>query len=172
MTVAQLGHSVGPSIYRADQIAATIARLADEIAADHRGQPVVLLGVLKGALCLTADLARQLAWRAGGPSEVLVDYVCVERYGFGSSPRRPRLAMDASRPLAGANVVILDGIADRGQTLHFVRSLIEGRGAAAVRNCVLFDKRVPREVNVAIDYLGLPLPNLFAVGYGLDYQEL
>jgi hypoxanthine phosphoribosyltransferase len=173
MTVAHLEHSVGPSIYSADQIAAAIARLADEIAADHRGQPLVLIGVLKGALCLTTDLARELARRADGPSEVLVDYICVERYGFrGSRGGQPRLAMDVTLPVAGANVVVLDAIADRGQTLGFVRSLIESRRPAALRACILFEKQVPREVAVPIDYLGLPVPNLFAIGYGLDYQEL
>lgn len=173
MTVASLAHLVGPSIYRADQIAAAIARLADEIAADHRGQPLALVGVLKGALCLTTDLARELARRTDGPSEVLVDYVCVERYGYrGSRGGMPRLAMDATLALSGANVVILDAIADRGQTLGFVRSLIESRRPAALRTCVLFEKQVPREVAVPIDYLGLRVPNLFAIGYGLDYQEL
>jgi hypoxanthine phosphoribosyltransferase len=173
MTVARLEHSVGPSIYGADQIAAAIARLADEIAADHRGQPLALVGVLKGALCLTTDLARELARRTDGPSEVLVDYVCVERYGYrGSRGGMPRLAMDATLALSGANVVILDAIADRGQTLGFVRSLIESRRPAALRTCVLFEKQVPREVAVPIDYLGLRVPNLFAIGYGLDYQEL
>ncbi|HEY2553775.1 MAG TPA: phosphoribosyltransferase family protein [Candidatus Cybelea sp.] len=171
--MAQLEHCVGSPIYSADQIAAAVARLADEIAADHRGQPLVLIGVLKGALCLTTDLARELARRTEGPSRVLVDYVCVERYGFrGALGGQPRLAMDTTLPLAGANVVVLDGIADQGQTLGFVRSLLESRRPAALRTCVLFKKQVPREVDILIDYLGLPVPNLFAIGYGLDYQEL
>ena len=173
MTVARLEHSVGSPIYRADQIAAAVARLADEIAADHRGQPLILIGVLKGALCLTTDLARELARRTDGPSMVFVDYVCVERYGFrGARGGQPRLAMDVTVPLAGANVVVLDGIVDQGQTLGFVRALLESRRPAALRTCVLFEKQVPREVEVPIDYLGLPVPNLFAIGYGLDYQEL
>ncbi|HEX4013383.1 MAG TPA: phosphoribosyltransferase family protein [Candidatus Cybelea sp.] len=173
MTAGQLGHSVGPSIYGTNQIGAAVVRLADEIAADHRGKPLTLIGVLKGALCFTVDLARELSRRRDGPSELFVDYVCVERYGFGGvRGREPRLAMDAGLPLAGANVVILDGIVDRGQTLAFLRALIESRNPASMATGVLFEKRANREVEVEINYVGLAVPNLFAIGYGLDYQEL
>ena len=87
---------------------------------------------------------------------MLVDYLCVERYGLGGTRGgRPRLAMDAALPVAGTNVFSLDAIADRGQTLGFVRLLLESRRPAALRTCVLFEKEVPREVAVPIDYPGL-----------------
>jgi hypoxanthine phosphoribosyltransferase len=173
--VTALSHeqAIGAPIYSAEEIASTVERLAEQVAADHRGQPLLLLGVLKGALCFTTDLARRLACKADGPSELVVDYVCVERYGAGGTRGAPaRLALDSTRPIEGANVVVADGIADEGQTLAFLGALLECRRPASLRNCVLFDKRVRRGVEVRIDYLGLPVPNRFVIGYGLDYQEL
>ncbi len=164
---------IGRRICSAGEIAAAIERLAAAIAADYLRQPLLLLGVLKGALCLTADLARALAGKGDGPSEIMVDYIGVERYGaLGSSGAAPRLAMDSSLPVAGANLVIIDDIVDNGRTLAFLRSLLGGRHPASLRTCVLFDRRGRREVEVAIDYAGIVVPNVFAIGYGLDYKEL
>lgn len=165
--------SIGRSIYGAAEIAAAVDRLAGEIAADYRGKPLVLLGVLKGALCFITDLARAIAVRPDGPSELLVDYLCAGRYGArGSDGGRASLVMDSSLPVERRHVVIIDGIADGGQTLEFVRALLEQRKPASLRSCVLFDKPKRREVDVPIEYLGLPVPDRFVIGYGLDYQEL
>jgi hypoxanthine phosphoribosyltransferase len=173
MTAVERAHSIGPSIYGAGEIAASVERLASEIAADYREQPLVLLGVLKGALCFTSDLARALATVPDGPCEISVDYLCVERYGpRGRNAAAPRLVMDSTLPLAGRNVVVVDGVADTGNTLAFLRALLECRRPASLRNCVLFDKRGSREADLRVDYLGLPVPNLFVIGYGLDYQEM
>jgi hypoxanthine phosphoribosyltransferase len=173
MRATSHGHSIGRTIYTGDEIAAAVARLAESVAADYAEQPLLLLGVLKGALCFVTDLARRLAVTPGGPSELLLDYVCVERYGARGTGGGPaRLAMDCSLPIAGANVVVADGIADQGQTLQFVGALLERRRPASLRTCVLFDKQARRAGNVRIDYAGLPVPNHFVIGYGLDYQEV
>lgn len=169
MTVLQ-DSSIGPALYSSAELSETVDRLAGEIAADYRGKPLVLLGVLKGAICFISDLARGIAAKNG--PELTVDYVCVERYksaGFSGSP--PRLALDTRQPLSGANVVLVDGIADNGTTLNFLGRLLEGRGPASLRTCVLIDKHAPREVDLRIDYRGLRAPNCFVIGYGLDYQE-
>ncbi|HZY95515.1 MAG TPA: phosphoribosyltransferase family protein [Candidatus Cybelea sp.] len=159
-------------LYSPDKIGAAVERLATEIAADHRRQPLVLLGVLKGAICLISDLARALARKVDGPSEIMVDYIFVERYGgLGRVGGAARLAADASLPLAGANLVVVDNIIDRGLTLAFLRTLLAERGPATLRSCVLFDKRTRREVDVPIEYRGLSVPDVFAIGYGLDYKE-
>jgi hypoxanthine phosphoribosyltransferase len=164
---------IGRQICGADEIAAAIERLATSIAADYRRQPLLLLGVLKGALCLTADLARALAGRTDGPSEIMVDYICVERYGsLGSSGGTARLAMDAALPIRGANVLLVDDIADNGRTLAFLRALLEERRPASLRACALFDRGARRDVAVTIDYAGIAIPDVFAIGYGLDYKEL
>jgi hypoxanthine phosphoribosyltransferase len=172
MTALELTAGVGRRICSAEAIAAAVERLAAQIAADYRGQPLVLLGVLKGALCLTADLARALARRADGPSEILVDYLFVQRYGAsGTSGGGARLEADASLPLGGTNLLIVDGIVDKGLTLAYLRALLEERGPATLRSCVLFDKAARREADAPVEYLGLAVPDAFAIGYGLDYKE-
>ncbi len=159
-------------IYSADAIAAAVERLAANIAVDYRGQPLVLLGVLKGALCLTADLARALAGRADGPSEILVDYLFVQRYGAaGTAGGAAWLEADASLPLRGMNLLIVDGIVDEGLTLEYLRALLAERRPATLRSCVLFDKPARRAAKVPIEYRGLAVPDTFAIGYGLDYKE-
>jgi hypoxanthine phosphoribosyltransferase len=160
-------------IHAPEAIAQAVEGLAARIAADYRRQPLLLLGVLKGALCFTADLARALAGQADGPSEIMVDYICVERYGTsGQTAGEARLTMDATLAVTGANLLLADDIADRGRTLAYLRSLFEERRPASLRTCVLFDKAARREVDLPIDYAGLRVPDVFVIGYGLDYQEL
>jgi hypoxanthine phosphoribosyltransferase len=172
VTALECKAAIGRRIYSVQEVAASVERLAGAIAADFRRQPLVLLGVLKGALCLTADLARALAGQADGPSEILVDHIFVQRYGSaGKTGGAARLEADASLPLEGANLVIVDDIVDKGLTLAFLRALLAERRPATLRSCVLFSKAVRREVDVPIEYLGLQIPDAFVIGYGLDYKE-
>lgn len=172
MTVQETGVGIGRRLYGAEEIAAAVERLANGIARDYRRQPLVLLAVLKAAVCLSADLGRALAEKRDGPSEIMTDFIFVERYGStGTSGRAVRLAADARLPLEGANVVIVDAIADKGLTLAFLQTLLARRRPASLRACVLFDKPTRREVDVPIEYRGLPVPEVFAIGYGLDYKE-
>jgi len=159
-------------IVEAAQIGEAIERMAREIASEYSGKPLLLLGVLKGALYLTVDLARALAEIPDGPSEIGMDFVSVVSYGNATqSSGEIRLLMDAAVPIAGRNVLLLDDIADGGLTLQALQALLQGRGPASLRTAVLFDKPARRAAQVALDYVGLPLPNVFVVGYGLDYQE-
>lgn len=163
----------GRLIYDAATIRQAVERLAARIAADYRRKPLVLLGVLKGALCFTSDLARALARQADGPSEILVDYISVGRYGAsGTLGTEPRLLMDAGASLAGTHVIIADGIADDGSTIRYVRALLQERQPATLRTCALFDKRARRAGGIELDYAGLEVGPVFAIGYGLDYKEL
>ncbi len=164
--------AIGRRLYTPAQIAKAIERLAAQIAKDHARQPLVLLGVLKGALCLCADLSRALAGEADGPSEIMVDYLCLQRYGRSAGGGSPRLLMDHSVPIAEASVVVVEDIADNGRSLEFLQRLLAERRPASLRTCVLFDKRARREVGVPLDYVGLAVPDSFVIGYGLDYKEL
>jgi hypoxanthine phosphoribosyltransferase len=173
VTGVECGPSQGRTICTKAEIETAIERLAAQIAADYRRQPLLLLGVLKGALCFAADLARVLSRQADGPSEIMVDYMVVERYGFaGSTGGECRLAMDCALPLAGANVLIADDIADNGRTMAFLTALLGEREPASLRTCALFNRPARREVAIGIDYAGVEVPNVFAIGYGLDYKEL
>ena len=161
------------TLFSHDEIAAALDRLAARIAEDYRGQPVLLLGVLKGALYVTVDLARALARVPNGPSEIRVDYLCVSSYGNETrSSGEVRMLKDTTDPVTGRNVVIVEDIIDNGLTLDYLQALLKGRNPASLRSCVLFDKPYHRRVDVPVEYVGLTSPDEFVVGYGLDYQEL
>jgi hypoxanthine phosphoribosyltransferase len=160
-------------LYTREEIESAIERLAREIALGYAGKPLVLLGVLKGALYVTADLSRALSRVAGGPSEIFVDYVCAWSYGASTrSSGEVHLTMDASVELEGRDVLLIEDIADNGFTLAYLQTFLERRRPASVAACVLFDKPARRSVDLRLAYVGLTVPDAFVVGYGLDYQEL
>jgi hypoxanthine phosphoribosyltransferase len=103
----------------------------------------------------------------------MVDYICIERYGAVKAIGGDvKLRMDANLAVVGASVVVVEDIADHGLTLDFLQTLFEERRPASLRTCILFDKPARREVNISIDYAGLPVPDTFVIGYGLDHKEL
>jgi hypoxanthine phosphoribosyltransferase len=159
---------VGAIVFSAEEIAAAVAGLAECIARDLRGEPILLVGVLKGALFLTADLARALP----AATDARIDFVAVSSYGASaSSSGEVRLLKDTSESVEGKHVVLVEDIVDNGYTLQYLGRLLTGRNPASFRSCVLLNKPSRRAVDVRVDYAGLTCPDTFVVGYGLDYQE-
>lgn len=170
---APYDQTIERTLFTQTELAAVIDRLATQIAQDHRGQPLLLLGVLKGALYAVTDLARALARVPDGPSEIFVDYLCVSSYGNQTrTSGEVRLLKDTTEHLTGRLVVIVEDIVDNGLTLAYLQALLRERNPASLRSCVLFDKPYRRLVQVPLEYVGLQCPDEFVVGYGLDYQEL
>jgi hypoxanthine phosphoribosyltransferase len=154
--------------FDAGTIAAAVERLATAIAHDLPGEPVVLIGVLKGALFFTADLARALPTQ----TDARIDFIAVSSYGNATrSSGEVRLLKDTSESIEGKHVVIVEDIVDNGLTLRYLQELLGHRRPASLRSCVLLDKPYRRQVDVKVDYMGLTAPDTFIVGYGLDYQE-
>ena len=150
------------------QIATAVHGLAAAIERDLPGEPVVLVGVLKGALFLTADLARALSPHL----DVRIDFIAVSSYGNATrSSGEVRLLKDTSESVEGKHVVIVEDIVDNGLTLRYLQRLLGSRRPASLRSCVLLDKPHNRSISVPVDYAGLTVPDTFIVGYGLDYQE-
>ena len=165
--------TVERTLFSEGEIAGALARLAAEIAADFAGKPLLVLGVLKGALYVTADLVRAISRVPDGPSEVELDFLVVSSYGNSTrSSGEVRLLKDVDQNIAGKHVLVVEDIIDNGLTLQYLRSLLNGRGPASLKSCVLFDKPYNRRVDVPIDYIGLVTPDEFVVGYGLDYREI
>ncbi|HMD02006.1 MAG TPA: hypoxanthine phosphoribosyltransferase [Candidatus Baltobacteraceae bacterium] len=155
-------------VFTAAEISAAVARLAREIANDFGSESVLLLGVLKGALFLIADLARALP----PTTDARLDFLAVSSYGnAASSSGEVRLLKDTSESVEGKHVVIVEDIVDHGLTLQYLHDLLGRRNPASLRSCVLLDKPYRRRTGVRIDYRGLVAPDTFVVGYGLDYQE-
>jgi hypoxanthine phosphoribosyltransferase len=155
-------------VFDAAQIAEAVGRLAARFAAERAGEPLVLVGVLKGAMFLLADLARALP-----PGlDARIDYLAVTSYGNRNrSSGEVRLLKDTSESVEGKHVVIVEDIVDNGLTLQYLQRLLGERRPASLRSCVLLDKPYRRLVNVPMDYVGFTAPDAFIVGYGLDHQE-
>ncbi len=146
-----------------DAIRATVERLGAEIAADHP-DGVVLVGVLKGASILLADLARAVR----GPS---VAVTCTSISRFAPDSGRVRILHDVDLDLTGRDVVLVEDLIDTGLTADFlVRSLRE-RGARRVAVCALLDRSVRRIVPLEIAYRGVEVDAAFIVGYGLHVRD-
>lgn len=167
-----MNETIEKTLFTSAEIDAAIARLAGEIARDYAGKPLLVLGVLKGALYVTVDLVRALSRLPDGPSRIELDFIVVSSYGNSSrSSGEVRLLKDTGEKIEGRNVLVVEDIIDNGLTLQYLRSLLSGREPASLKSCVLFDKPYHRQVEVPVDYVGLVAPDVFVVGYGLDYQE-
>ncbi|MET1044900.1 MAG: hypoxanthine phosphoribosyltransferase [Microbacteriaceae bacterium] len=149
-----------------EQIQAKIAELSRQIEADYQDRRPLLVGVLKGAVMVMADLARELKLH------IDMDWMAVSSYGAGTqSSGVVRILKDLDSDLTGRDVLIVEDIIDSGLTLSWLRSNLESRGAASVEICALLRKPDAAKVQVDVKYAGFEIPNEFVVGYGLDYAE-
>src|ERR671935_2525459 len=150
-----------------DELRSRVAELGQAIARDYQHDNPVVVGVLKGALVFMADLIREM------PIELTTDFMALSSYGSGTrSSGVVKLASDLSIPIEDRHVVLVEDIIDSGRTVSYLKRNLETRHPRSVRLCALLDKIERREVEVDIDYLGFTIPNLFVVGYGLDYDGL
>jgi hypoxanthine phosphoribosyltransferase len=146
---------------------ARLAELAAAIRADYGAQDSpILVAVLKGAFVFLADLTRRLEFFHE------VDFMAISSYGEGSqSSGVVRIIMDLERNIASRHVLIVEDIIDTGNTLSYMRRILQDRGPASLRICTLLNKSARRIVDVTVDYIGFDIPDVFVVGYGLDYAE-
>jgi hypoxanthine phosphoribosyltransferase len=143
-----------------------IVELAAQVDADYEGRDLILVGVLKGAVMLMADLSRAMKH----PLEM--DWMAVSSYGSGTtSSGVVRILKDLDRDITGKHVLVVEDILDSGLTLSWLLRNLKSRGPASVE--VLTMLRKPEAVRVAVTpaYVGFDIPNEFVVGYGLDYAE-
>lgn len=148
------------------QISSKLDEIAAQIRADYTGKEVLLVGVLKGAVMVMADLARRM------PPHVQMDWMAVSSYGSGTrSSGVVRILKDLDADLSGRHVLIVEDIVDTGLTLAWLLGNLRSRGAESVEVMALLRKPDAVQVDVPLKYLGFDIPNEFVVGYGLDYAE-
>lgn len=153
-------------LFTEEQIQARVAELAAEIERDYEGKDLVLVGVLRGAVMIMADLARALN------KHVEMDWMAVSSYGSGTkSSGVVRILKDLDADVAGRHVLIVDEIIDTGLTLSWLTSNLGSRGPASVEIATLLRKPEALQMPVKPRYVGWDIPNEFVVGYGLDYRE-
>jgi len=148
------------------KIAARVAELGEQIDRDYEGRDLLLVGVLKGAVMVMADLARTLH----RPAEM--DWMAVSSYGSGTkSSGVVRILKDLDKDILGRNVLVVEDIIDSGLTLSWLLRNLGSRGPASVEVFALLRKPDAAQVDVTVKYIGFEIPNEFVVGYGLDYAE-
>ena len=166
MDAADLGSQLEKVLVDEDAIGAKVRELAARIDADYEGQELLLVGVLKGAVMVMADLSRALTL------PVEVDFMAVSSYGSGTkSSGVVRIMKDLDRDIMGKHVLVVEDILDSGLTLSWLLRNLRSRGPASVEVLTLLRKPDALKVTVEPRYVGFDIPNEFVVGYGLDYAE-
>ncbi len=153
-------------LFTRQQIAERVAELGAQITRDLNGEKLVMVGVLKGAAPFLADLARAVE------ADATFDFVAISSYGTGQrSSGAVKLIKDLDEPIEGKNLLVVEDILDTGLTLAYLRKLLEQQRPKTLRIVTLLDKPSRRLEKIAADYVGFSIPNLFVVGYGMDYAE-
>jgi hypoxanthine phosphoribosyltransferase len=157
---------IGRVLITREEIEARVREIAEQISADYADRNPVLISLLKGGFIFLADLVRSITI----PHEV--DFITVHSYrdGFTRS-ERIEILNDLKRSVSDRDVIIIDGIVDTGHTLSFLRRMLEDRRVRSLRVCTLLDKPSCREIKVPVHYIGFEVPDVFVVGYGLDFME-
>lgn len=158
----------GPDLLIAEErIARRVEALAARISGDYAEvDELVVVGVLKGAFIFLADLTRRLT----APHRV--DFIAVSSYADGH--RRSgevRMVLDLRESIEGRHVLLVEDIVDTGRTLRYLVQQFEARRPASIRTCALTRKKSRNEGELRVDYLGFDIPDVWVVGYGLDYAE-
>ncbi|MBR4251007.1 MAG: hypoxanthine phosphoribosyltransferase [Kiritimatiellae bacterium] len=150
-----------------EEIRRRVEELAARIDADcpESAGPLLVVGVLKGAFIFTADLSRRLRRRH------VVDFIAVSSYEGGQTSGNVRLMMDTRQNMEGRHVLVVEDILDSGCTLDFLVRSFRQRNPLSVRTAVLLDKPARHVLPLKVDYLGFSIPDVWVVGYGLDYDE-
>lgn len=166
MDQRDLGDDIEEILVTETQIKHRLTELAADIDRDYEGKDLLVVGVLKGAVMVMADLARALH------SHVRMDWMAVSSYGSGTkSSGVVRILKDLDTDLKDQHVLIVEDIIDSGLTLSWLLSNLKSRGAASVEICTMLRKPEALKVDIDVRYVGFDVPNKFVVGYGLDYAE-
>lgn len=146
------------------QLHRRVKQIADQLMEDYRGKDLVMIGILNGAVVFYIDLLMEM------DMPVEMNFMAVSSYGNSTvSSGRVRIEYDLEADIEGKHVLIVEDIVDSGKTMESLIDLLQTRKPASIKICTLLDKEERREVNLNLDYVGFKVPDVFIVGYGLDY---
>jgi hypoxanthine phosphoribosyltransferase len=153
-------------LFTEQDIQQRLAELARDVERDYAGKDVLMVGVLRGAVMVMADLARTFE------RHVEMDWMAVSSYGSGTkSSGVVRILKDLDTDISGRHVIIVEDIIDTGLTLSWLVSNLNSRRPASVEIVTLLRKPDALQMTVEVKYVGFDIPDAFVVGYGLDYAE-
>lgn len=161
-----MGNKLEKILFTEEQIALRLDEMAAEIDRDYQGKDLLLVGILKGAVMVMADLSRRLHIRAP------MDWMAVSSYGNDTkSSGVVRILKDLDASIQNRHVLIVEDIVDSGLTLNWLINNLNTRGAASIEVAALLRKPEAAKIKVPVRYVGFNIPNEFVIGYGLDYAE-
>jgi len=149
-----------------EELEARIREMAAQISKDYEGKKLHLVCILRGSIFFTCELAKYIT------VPVTIDFMSVSSYGDGTeSTGRIKIMKDLDDPIKDKHVLVVEDIIDSGHTLSHLLSFLKVRDPESLKLCTLLDKPSRRVVDVDVDYVGKEIPDLFVVGYGLDYAQ-
>jgi hypoxanthine phosphoribosyltransferase len=158
--------AIGEQLVSAEALQRRVRELGEDISRDYAGQPLLLVGVLKGAVFFLSDLMRWIT------IPVEVDFMAVASYGSATdSSGVVRILKDLDAAIEGRDVLIVEDIVDSGLTLQYLLRNLGSRNPNSLEVCALLTKPDRRKVDLPTRYVGFEIPNKFAIGYGLDHAE-
>ncbi|HET6771534.1 MAG TPA: hypoxanthine phosphoribosyltransferase [Actinomycetota bacterium] len=164
--MAEYERDIDQVLITREEIQTKIELLGEEITGDYRGEDLLLIGVLKGAFVVMADLSRHIRL------PLQFDFMAVSSYGASTKTSGVvRILKDLDLEIEGRNVLLVEDIIDSGLTLAYLLKNLRTRRPASLEVCALFRKTEVQQVVVDIRYQGFELPPVFVVGYGLDFNE-
>jgi len=148
-------------------IKSRVKELGIQIEKDYQGKgDIILVGLLRGSVVFLADLAREITL------EAKIDFMVVSSYGDSmESSREVRINKDLEEDIKDKNVIIIEDIIDTGYTLEKVKEYLLLKSPLSLEICTLLDKPERREVPVSVKYVGFEIPDVFVIGYGIDYAQ-
>ena len=147
------------------QLARRVRSLSAEIERDFRGREMVVVSLLSGTVMFLADLIRHLSL------PLRLDFIGVSSYGAGTTSGELIFTKELRLDVRGRDVLLVDDILDTGRTMKRVLTKLRLLKPRRIKTCVLLDKPARRVEKVRADYVGFRIPDLFVIGYGLDYAE-
>lgn len=153
-------------MFSEEQVEKRISELAEQISRDYSGKTVHMVCILRGSVFFFTELAKKMT------VPVTMDFMAASSYGDSTeSSGSLEVRKDLDDPLDDLDVLVVEDIIDSGNTLSKIKKMLMGRRAASFKVCTLLDKPARRETEVEIDYVGFQVPDVFVVGYGLDYAQ-
>lgn len=156
----------GKPLFTVEQIQSRVKELAEAISSDYKEDKLLVVPILRGAFMFASDLVREIR------VPIVMDFITAASYVKMDTTGEVKIHCDLRESIRGKKVLLVEDIVDTGITLNYVRETLLQREPESLRICAFLDKKERRIAEVPLDYVGFQIPNLFVVGYGLDYENM
>lgn len=154
-------------LFSEEQIAERVKELGKELSDDYRGKTPLVVSLLRGSFVFAADLVRAM------DIDLEIDFMTTASYGHNEiSSGDVKVLSDIRAEVEGRDVIIVDDIIDTGNTMKAIRDYLQEKNPKSIKSCVVLDKPSRRQADVDSEYVAFTIPDVFIVGYGLNYGDL